>query len=952
MARIPLFLVAVALVAVSAAIAAESKPNVVLIFIDDMGYGDIGPFGSTKNRTPHLDRMAKEGMRLTSFYAAPVCSISRAQVMTGCYGQRVSIPGVFFPGCQHGISAAEHTVAELMKAQGYATMCIGKWHLGDQPEFLPTRHGFDRYFGLPYSNDMARKAKVNGQPVVPLVRDEKVIELLTGDDQDRLTERYTDEALKFIADNKDRPFFLYVPHTAVHVPIHPGEKFHGHSQNGRYGDWVEEVDWSVGRVLETLRALKLDRRTLVMFSSDNGPWLTHGADGGTAGPLRGGKGTTWEGGVREPTLAWWPGTIAPGSACDAIAGNIDFLPTFVKLAGGTVPADNKIDGKDISPLLLGKTKESPHEARYYYAGYKLQAVRCGPWKLAIAPQWEGRKKGEQAVAASMDKPRLYNLDTDIGERTDVAAEHPAVVGRLRTLAQKMIAQLGDGKPGPEVRPAGFVQNAVTLYPTDDPPRRPAAGRKKARGKSVSLDAAASKPNVVVVLADDLGYGDTGCYGATKIKTPNIDRLAQQGRRFTYAYTPGSVCSPTRYGLMAGRYCWREPRHHPTGVHAPGGPLLFDPDRLTLARLFQEHGYATGCVGKWHLGFGPGDNPRVRYDWSREEIKPGPLEVGFDCFYGMAANVGNQPRIYIENHRFVGRKPGDVVTMLGRAEVKPWSPEAEYKEDHVAGDIARKAVEFIERSKDKPFFLYFATNIAHNSITPAAEFAGSSACGPYGDFVQELDHHVGLVLAALDKAGIADNTLVLFTSDNGGVVADNERLAAQWQARQAGHAVCGSLRGRKHSIYEGGFRVPFIVRWPGHVPPGTQSDTMFCLTDVLAACASLLGDKLPEGAGEDSFNALPAWKGQPNARVRESLVLDSAQGIFAIREGDWKLIVRNDSLAAAGGKKTRQFAENENQLFNLADDPAETKNLWNEKPDVVKRLSDSLATLQKAGRSRP
>ena len=333
---------------------ALAKPNIVLIFIDDMGYGDIGPFGSTKNRTPNLDRMAREGMKLTSFYAAPVCSVSRAQVMTGCYGQRVSIPGVFGPGSAAGINKNERTVAELMKVQGYATICLGKWHLGDQPEYLPTRHGFDHYFGLPYSNDMAMKAVVNGQSVVPLMRDDKVIELLTGEDQNRLTERYTEEAIKFINENKDHPFFLYMPHTAVHVPIHPGDKFRDKSKNGRYGDWVEEVDWSTGQVLDTLNELKLSENTLVIFSSDNGPWLVKGKDGGDAGPLRGGKGSTWEGGMREPTIAWWPGKIAPGTVCNAVAGNIDFMPTFVTLAGGTVPADRIIDGRDFTPAAAGQ----------------------------------------------------------------------------------------------------------------------------------------------------------------------------------------------------------------------------------------------------------------------------------------------------------------------------------------------------------------------------------------------------------------------------------------------------------------------------------------------------------------------------------------------------------------------------------------------------------------------
>jgi arylsulfatase A-like enzyme len=320
---------------------------------------------------------------------------------------------------------------------------------------------------------------------------------------------------------------------------------------------------------------------------------------------------------------------------------------------------------------------------------------------------------------------------------------------------------------------------------------------------------------------------------------------------------------------------------------------------------------------------------------------------------MAANVGNQPRIYIENRRFVGRKPGDAVKMVGRSDIEPWSPDAYYKEDRVAGDLARKAVEFIERSKDKPFFLYFATNIAHNNITPAPEFAGKSECGPYGDFVQEIDAHVGWVRDALEKAGVLDRTLILFTSDNGGVVAANERLAAQWQAQQAGHAICGALRGRKHSVYEGGFRVPFIVRWPGQAPAGAVSDALICLTDVLATCATLLGEKLPDGAGEDSFDALRLWRGEPNARARESVVLNSSTGIFAVRAGDWKLIARNESLPEV--RKSAQAGveiENQNQLYNLAADPAETRNVWAENPDIVERLTAMLATARDAGRTRP
>ena len=439
------------------------KPNIVLILIDDMGYGDIGPFGSTKNRTPCLDRMAGEGMKFTSFYAAPVCSASRAQVMTGCYGVRVSVPGVFFPCGKRGLNPKEHTVAELLKAQGYATMCIGKWHLGDQLPFLPTRRGFDHYFGLPYSNDMDRTSAETGKSVMPLVRDEKVQELLDGEGQNRLTERYTAEAVKFIRAHQDAPFFLYFPHTAVHVPIHPGAKFQDKSRNGRYGDWIEEVDWSVGQVLDTLRESGLDKNTLVVFTSDNGPWLSKGKNGGEAGPLRGGKGSTWEGGMREPTLVWWPGHVPAGQSCDTVAGTIDLLPTFVALAGGTLPTDRTIDGADISKLLLGQTKVPAREAHFYYNGYKLQAVRSGPWKLALVPQALGMGVKKDNV---MEKGlRLYNLDTDIGETTNVAGANPRVVKKLKALTDKMAAELCDGSPaGPGVRPAGTVENPEFLYP--------------------------------------------------------------------------------------------------------------------------------------------------------------------------------------------------------------------------------------------------------------------------------------------------------------------------------------------------------------------------------------------------------------------------------------------------------------------------------------------------------
>jgi arylsulfatase A-like enzyme len=477
MPRAPLLLLALLLSSASPRVHAEDRPpaprpNFVFIYVDDLGYGDIGPFGATKQKTPALDRFAREGTRFTDFYAAPVCSISRAQLMTGCYGARISVPGVFPANSAHGLHPDEKTIAEYLKPLGYATQIIGKWHCGDQPPFLPTRQGFDHYLGVPYSVDMQRPAQDRGGlNVVPLLEDEKVIDLLHDEEMRSLTERYTDRALAFIRENQDRPFFLYFPHSAVHTPVWPGTNFVGTSSNGRFGDWVQEVDWSTGRILDTLDALGLATNTLVIFSSDNGPWALKGADGGSAGPLRGAKGSTWEGGVRVPTLARWPGTVPAGKDQPAVAATIDILPTLVSLAGGTLDPARAIDGRDITALLKGASRESAREAHYYFAGYTLQAVRQGPWKLAFAPQPE-RLSGRNDIPpdAATSEPRLYDLSADIGERRNVIAAHPDVAARLRALADAKAAELGGPNP-PARRPPGIVENPQLLYA---PYRRPAA----------------------------------------------------------------------------------------------------------------------------------------------------------------------------------------------------------------------------------------------------------------------------------------------------------------------------------------------------------------------------------------------------------------------------------------------------------------------------------------------
>lgn len=456
-----------------AAVCAAGKPNFIVINADDLGYGDIGPFGSKLNRTPNLDRMAAEGRKLTGFYGAPVCSPSRAALMTGCYPKRVlPIPLVLFPNAAVGVNPAEHTVAELLKKEGYATACIGKWHLGDQPEFLPHRRGFDYYLGTPYSNDMGpvedgAKSSVDEpvpkwhpvkgipieetgimgpspQPPLPLVENETVVARVLQNEQQASERRYTEAAVNFINENRDRPFFLYLAHNAVHFPFYPGGQFRGKSANGSYGDWVEELDWSVGRVLDTLRKLDLARKTIVIFTSDNGA-----TPRGVNAPLNGNKCSTWEGGIRVPTIAWCPGRIPAGTKTDAIAGMFDILPTFVKLAGGKVPADRKIDGGDIWPLIAGvPDAKSPHEVFYYFNGLKLECVRSGPWKLHLG------------------KNQLYNLADDIGETKNVASSHPDVVKSLRSLAAGMDSDLGTEGIGPGVRPLGRVKNPQPLIDAD------------------------------------------------------------------------------------------------------------------------------------------------------------------------------------------------------------------------------------------------------------------------------------------------------------------------------------------------------------------------------------------------------------------------------------------------------------------------------------------------------
>lgn len=474
---------------ISAVHAAEMRPpNVVIILVDDLGYSDVGCFGNTQIKTPNIDRMAGEGMKFTSFYVAQaVCSASRAALMTGCYANRVGMQGALNHTSKEGIHPDEVLLPEMCKARGYATGAFGKWHLGTYPMFNPLNHGFDEFLGIPYSNDNSKfhPSLAPEMPPLPFYDGRKVIE--TDPDQSQFTRRFTERAVSFIERHKTTPFFLYLPHVMPHVPIFASEAFRGKSAAGLYGDVVQEIDWSVGQVLDAIQRCGIERETLVIFFSDNGPFLSYGNHAGSARPLREGKLTTFEGGVRSPFIARWPGRVPAGQVCDEPVMEIDLLPTVAGLTAAQ-PPERKIDGRNIIDLLEGRPNaKSPHEALVFYGGSELQAVRSGDWKLHfphpyITVDGEPGRDGKPAMFGRM-KPKsitqsgiagiasrhgyrveeiglsLFNLKDDPGESRDVAKQHPEIVERLKQLAETTRRELGDALQnvkGTENRPLGMA----------------------------------------------------------------------------------------------------------------------------------------------------------------------------------------------------------------------------------------------------------------------------------------------------------------------------------------------------------------------------------------------------------------------------------------------------------------------------------------------------------------
>ncbi len=489
-------------------------------------------------------------------------------------------------------------------------------------------------------------------------------------------------------------------------------------------------------------------------------------------------------------------------------------------------------------------------------------------------------------------------------------------------------------------------------------------------------AAPEQPNVVLVFADDLGYGDLGCYGATRVKTPNIDKLATEGRRFTDAHSASAVCTPSRYGLLTGEYPVRG--NGGKGIWGPCGhfqPLLIDTNKLTLAQLFKNKGYATAAIGKWHLGFGTG-----KTDWNKP-LRPGPLELGFDYYFGVPKVNSGYPYVYVENHGIVGYDPNDpVVFNPPFSETTTYGPEAGNKSPNRVGGakkahalyddektgalLTEKAVEWITQNREKPFFLYFPTTNIHHPFTPGPQFKGSSQAGLYGDFIQEFDGMVGELVKCLEQNGLADNTLIIVTSDNGGMFNTGGQ-----DAFAAGHRQNGDLLGFKFGVWEGGHRIPFIAKWPGKITPGTVSSQLISGVDMLATCAAITGQTVEKKQLADSINVLPALVGDPAAPLRETLVLcPNKPTHLSVRKGRWVYIPAQGAggfngkpgVHAAGGPACASFVGNVNsdiengkikknappaQLYDLVKDVNQTQNVYNQFPEVVQEMEALLATYQ-------
>ena len=845
-----------------------NQPNIVIIFTDDMGYGDIGPFGSD-HPTPHLNRMAEEGMKLTDFYvSSTACTPSRSALLTGCYADRIEMGrSVVFPADERGLNPKETTIAEILKEGGYKTGCFGKWHLGDQLPFMPLAQGFDEYQGIPYSNDMwvPGNPKRNYPPLPWIVGNQPVAHIPDASSQAVITDSITDAAVDFIERYKEKPFFCYVPHSAVHAPFMVTHERLESAGEDVMRALVGEIDSSTGRILECIRKNGIEKNTLVLFTNDNG-----GAGKTSSGPLRGHKfGPKYEGHMRVPTLAWWPEKIPAGSVSSEIMATIDLLPTVANLCGQQVPQDRIIDGHDVSKILLGRAKaKSPHETLYY----EKDGVRQGKWKLV-----RYKVKADRFA-------ELYDLEKDLGEQNDLSKQYPE---KVKALSEALDAHVS--KIESEIRPAGLVENPKPLLADSEGVPTLLEWRR---------NRSPARPNVVLMFIDDMGYGDIGPFGSKINQTPHLDRMAAEGLKFTDFYNASQNCTPSRAALLTGCYAKRVGMDG--RVCFPDVPKALNPSEYTMARMFKDAGYATGCFGKWHLGHRPGYLPN---------------DHGFDVYEG----------IPYSNDMWA---PYDSINKKWK--IKGWKVPLPWLVDGKAVAVVKNATDqglltqattkaalkFIREQggMKKPFFAYLpyaavhGPRVGHPDFLPAgaprseANKTGAEFTVHLTAQIEELDAAVGKVFSTLKELGIEKNTIVLFMSDNGGSRGTS----------------MGPLKGGKGSVYEGGPRTPFLIHWPESIPAGKVSHEIGVSSDLLPTFAKLCGGKL-SGNKIDGRDLSDLFLNPDTAKSPHEGFAHNAKQKNAYRLGKWKMV--------------------EKLLFDLEKDLGETHNVAKEYPEVLKKLSD-------------
>lgn len=943
-----------------AAVRAADRPNILWLIAEDFG-NQLGCAGTKQVWTPNLDRLAAEGVRYPRFYAtAPVCSASRSAFMTGMYQTTI--------GAHHHRSHRDdgyrlpdgvRLLTDWFRDAGYFTVNL---------RHLPARLGFRG----------AAKTDWNFTPPERPFDSDRWADLRPH--QPFFAQLNFQETHRpFRAPKRADPALVEIP---PYEPDHPVTR----ADHAAYLDAASELDRKIGLVLDQLQADGLADSTIVVFFGDNGQAHVRG------------KQFCYEEGLNVPLIVRWPKRFSvparfkPGSLDDRLLMAIDLAPTMLAMAGAPVPP--VMQGR----VFLGDRAAEPY--RYVFGArdrcdetpFRFRTVRddryryirnftpdrpflqANKYKETSYPVWnllkelhaQGKLTPTQDLlcAPTMPAEELYDLASDPDEIHNLAdqPEHQATRERLRKVLDDWIVATDDQGRKPE--PPELVRNQGITKPGTPPLKNYALPiTANAAAPAANAKTTSRHPNIVFILADDLGYGDLGCYGATQVKTPNLDRLAKSGMRFTNAYASCSVCSPTRYAVMTGQYAWRNPAadHILSGV----APLCIPTDRLTVPSLLRQAGYATAVVGKWHLGLG-----KTKPDYNTL-IVPGPREVGFDYSFIIPATGDRTPCVFVENGRVVGLDPKDpiavsydkpvgdeptgakhpellrlhptethdntIVNGIGRIGYMSGGKAARWKDEDIADTLTRKATDFIQANRSRPFFLYFATNDIHVPRVPHPRFQGKSPHGPRGDVIQEMDWCVGEVLAALDRLHLADDSLVVFTSDNGGVMDDGYQDGSGHDA--SGHRCNGPLREFKGSLYEGGVRVPFIARWPGKVPAGKTSESLVSLVDLLATSAALVGRELKDDDGPDSVNQLPALLSvRPEPPCRDSLVVHSQGPRLAIRQGPWKLITRRRAGAF--------------ELYNLETDLAETQNVAAQHPEEVEKLSKAIETIRRSGRSRP